>query len=161
METTDQQRPLPGLRQFKLKKFFKLCMRSLLTSCSQEDFSKIFSNFSQPEQRRIYRVLVEVISSLHGNIEDEFETTCLETKAYTILDTVEQLVQQHSLDSLSSEMTPSISDVWLDLSKAKEDEIENLTDMLEKAEKENSAMRARIDQLRKEIIENSVSRDGV
>ncbi|XP_057964333.1 uncharacterized protein LOC131155312 isoform X2 [Malania oleifera] len=116
----------PGLRQLNLKKSFKLGGRSLLTACSKE-----------------------VITSLHENIEDEFESLCLETQVGTILDTVEQIVEEHSLDPLSSDKT-SVGDIKFNLSTAKRHEILYLKDRLEAAEEQNRLIRARIEHLKKE-----------
>ncbi|KAK6947101.1 Nuclear MIS12/MIND complex subunit PMF1/Nnf1 [Dillenia turbinata] len=71
------QLPPPGSRQLNLRKSFKLGVRSLLTACPKE-----------------------VITSLHGNIEDEFESLCRETQVGTTLDSIEEHVQEQTLDPL-------------------------------------------------------------
>ncbi|GMN70768.1 hypothetical protein TIFTF001_055071, partial [Ficus carica] len=45
----------------------------------------------------------QVASSLHGNIEEELESLCIETQVGTALDTVEQLVEEQALDPLHSD----------------------------------------------------------
>ncbi|KAK8537811.1 hypothetical protein V6N13_096386 [Hibiscus sabdariffa] len=54
-----------GKSRSDLKKSFKLAVRSLLTTCSSQ-----------------------VISSLHGNVEDEFESLCHETIRTNVMDAV-------------------------------------------------------------------------
>ncbi|XP_057964332.1 uncharacterized protein LOC131155312 isoform X1 [Malania oleifera] len=139
----------PGLRQLNLKKSFKLGGRSLLTACSKEEFSKAFPRFTAAEQESLHRLFIQVITSLHENIEDEFESLCLETQVGTILDTVEQIVEEHSLDPLSSDKT-SVGDIKFNLSTAKRHEILYLKDRLEAAEEQNRLIRARIEHLKKE-----------
>ncbi|XP_043817136.1 uncharacterized protein LOC110623994 isoform X4 [Manihot esculenta] len=94
--------PLVGSRYSDFTKSFKLAIRSLLTSCSKEEFIKAFSNFSSAEQESLHRLFVQVITSLHKMIEDEFESLSLETLVGTTLDTVDQLVEEQSLDPLFS-----------------------------------------------------------
>ncbi|KAJ0043390.1 hypothetical protein Pint_19464 [Pistacia integerrima] len=96
---------LVGSRQSDLNKSFKLAIRSLLTTCSKEEFSKAFNNFTASEQDSLHRLFIQfqVITSLHENIEDEFQSLCLETQVGNTLDTVEQLVEEKGLDPLSSD----------------------------------------------------------
>ncbi|KAK7835084.1 hypothetical protein CFP56_023853 [Quercus suber] len=69
-----------GTRSWDMKKSFNLALRPLLTACSNQ-----------------------VLTSLHESIEDEFESLCLETQVGAALDTVEQLVEEQSLDPLFSD----------------------------------------------------------
>ncbi|GAB2272915.1 hypothetical protein Dimus_007732 [Dionaea muscipula] len=60
----------PGSRYLNLKKSFKLAARSLLTACSsKEDFFKAFPRFTTIEQERLYGLFIQVITSLHANVE--------------------------------------------------------------------------------------------
>ncbi|KAJ4952585.1 hypothetical protein NE237_029417 [Protea cynaroides] len=141
--------PPPGLRQMNLKKSFKLGIRSLLTTCSKEEFSKAFSTFNRVEQDGLHRLFMQVITSLHENIEEEFESICLETQVGTTLDTVEQLVEEQSLDTLFSDKT-NVGEVKQELSKAKKDEIQYLMKMLDGAVEQNHLMRVCVESLKKE-----------
>ncbi|KAG8645491.1 uncharacterized protein LOC110623994 isoform X2 [Manihot esculenta] len=140
--------PLVGSRYSDFTKSFKLAIRSLLTSCSKEEFIKAFSNFSSAEQESLHRLFVQVITSLHKMIEDEFESLSLETLVGTTLDTVDQLVEEQSLDPLFSNKT-NVMDVACNLSIAKKNEIQCLTSILERAEEQNSLIQARLEQLKK------------
>ncbi|XP_010243126.1 PREDICTED: uncharacterized protein LOC104587279 isoform X3 [Nelumbo nucifera] len=99
----ESQNPPPGLRHLNLKKSFKLGIRSLLTACSKEDFSKAFSMFNNAEQEGLHRLFLQVITSMHENIEEQFESICRETEVGTILDIVEQFVEEQTLDTLSTD----------------------------------------------------------
>ncbi|OMO91312.1 hypothetical protein CCACVL1_07166, partial [Corchorus capsularis] len=92
-----------GRKQSDLKKSFKLAVRSLLTTCTAQDFSNAFPNFTRAEQERLHQIFLQVITSLHGNIEDEFESLCQELQVGTALDTVDQLVGEQCLDPLFSD----------------------------------------------------------
>ncbi|KAG8645494.1 hypothetical protein MANES_10G067900v8 [Manihot esculenta] len=129
--------PLVGSRYSDFTKSFKLAIRSLLTSCSKEEFIKAFSNFSSAEQESLHRLFVQVITSLHKMIE-----------VGTTLDTVDQLVEEQSLDPLFSNKT-NVMDVACNLSIAKKNEIQCLTSILERAEEQNSLIQARLEQLKK------------
>ncbi|XP_010243125.1 PREDICTED: uncharacterized protein LOC104587279 isoform X2 [Nelumbo nucifera] len=126
----ESQNPPPGLRHLNLKKSFKLGIRSLLTACSKEDFSKAFSMFNNAEQEGLHRLFLQVITSMHENIEEQFESICRETEVGTILDIVEQFVEEQTLDTLSTDKT-NIDVVEQELSRAKKDEIQYLTSMLD------------------------------
>ncbi|WVZ23114.1 hypothetical protein V8G54_001658 [Vigna mungo] len=69
-----------GSRFSNLNKSFKYSIRSLLTSCSKEEFYKAFSSFSNTEREFLHRLFLQVITSLHENIEEGFETICLQTQ---------------------------------------------------------------------------------
>ncbi|MQL91978.1 hypothetical protein Taro_024596 [Colocasia esculenta] len=164
--------PPPGTRHSNLKRSFKLGARSLLTALSKEDVFKAFPTFSNLEKERLHRMFMQVIKSLHGNIEEEFEAVCQETQVGSSLDTIEQLVEEQSLDMLSGEAL-NVGEIKEQLSKVKEDEIYYLTSLLEKcspavllipnqqplslefyivalqAEKQNDLMRARVESLSK------------
>ncbi|PSR91346.1 Myosin-9 like [Actinidia chinensis var. chinensis] len=150
--------PLPGSRQSNLKMSFKMGSRSLLTTCSKEEFSKAFATFTNAEQEALHRLFIQVITSLHEDIEDEFESVCLETQAGTILDTVEELVEEQNLDPLHSDKT-DVGEVWHNLSTAKKNEIQQLMGILQTAEEQKRVMRARVDQLKKELQDVSGAAD--
>ncbi|OVA18485.1 Nnf1 [Macleaya cordata] len=148
--------PPPGLRQLNLKKSFKLGVRSLLTACSKEEFSKAFSTFNRAQQEVLYQLFIQVITSLHESIEEEFESICLETQVATALDTVEQLVEEQTLDILSQDKT-NLLDVKQELSRAKKAEISYLTNVLEMAVEQNHQMRAHIESLKKDKQNSSAT----
>ncbi|ONI05569.1 hypothetical protein PRUPE_5G013300 [Prunus persica] len=99
-------------------------------------------------------MFIQVITSLHGNVEDEFQSVCLETQVGTALDTVEQLVEEQALDRLFSDKT-NVMDVAHDLSTMKKDQIQYLTKMLETAEEQNQCLRDRVELLKKERLDVS------
>ncbi|XP_021673842.1 uncharacterized protein LOC110660011 isoform X3 [Hevea brasiliensis] len=129
--------PSIGSRYSDFTKSFKLAIRSLLTSCSKEEFVIAFSNFSSAEQESLHRLFIQVITSLHKMIE-----------VGTTLYTVDQLVEEQYLDPLFLNKT-NVMDVACNLSRAKKNEIQFLMGMLEKAEEQNSLIRARLEQLKK------------
>ncbi|XP_057468575.1 uncharacterized protein LOC130757759 isoform X2 [Actinidia eriantha] len=139
--------PLPGSRQSNLKMSFKMGSRSLLTTCSKEEFSKAFATFTNAEQEALHRLFIQVITSLHEDIE-----------AGTILDTVEQIVEEQNLDPLHSDKT-DVGDAWRNLSTVKKNEIQHLMGILQMAEEQKRVMRARVDQLKKEIQDVSGAAD--
>ncbi|XP_073106489.1 uncharacterized protein [Elaeis guineensis] len=116
-------------RHLNLKKSFKLGIRSLLTAFSKEDVHKAFSTFTDAERDSLYCIFIQVIKSLHENIEEEFESICHETEVGTALNMVEHLVEEHNLDILSSDKT-NIEDIREKITKAKKDEIQHLTSLL-------------------------------
>ncbi|XVF52160.1 hypothetical protein PTKIN_Ptkin04bG0242500 [Pterospermum kingtungense] len=150
--------PVIGKRQTDLKKSFKLAVRSLLTTCPNQEFSKSFPNFTTAEQERLHQLFIQVITSLHGNIEDEFESLCLETQVGTALDTVEQLVEEQSLDPLFPDKT-NVMDAVHHLSTAKKAEIQYLRGLLERAEEQNRLIKARVDLLKNKTQEVSGTAD--
>ncbi|VVA17123.1 PREDICTED: B456_008G218800 [Prunus dulcis] len=143
-----------GTRHMEMKKSFKFCIRSLLTPCSKQEFCQAFPNFTTAEQERLHRMFIQVITSLHGNVEDEFQSVCLETQVGTALDTIEQLVEEQALDRLFSDKT-NVMDVAHDLSTMKKDQIQYLTKMLETAEEQNQCLRDRVELLKKERLDVS------
>ncbi|GMJ05983.1 embryo defective 3006, Necessary for Nuclear Function 1 [Hibiscus trionum] len=136
-----------GKRQSDLKKSFNLAVRSLLTTCSAQEFSKAFPNFTNVERERLHQLFIQVITSLHGNVEDEFESLCQETQVGVALDTVEQHVEEQSLDPLFSERS-NVMDAVHSLSSAKKAEINYLRGLLERAEEHNRLIQARVDLLK-------------
>ncbi|XP_050265301.1 uncharacterized protein LOC126709216 isoform X2 [Quercus robur] len=118
-----------GTRSWDMKKSFNLALRPLLTACSNQGFCSAFPNLSTEEQQHLHRLFLQVLTSLHESIEDEFESLCLETQVGAALDTVEQLVEEQALDPLFSDKT-NVMDVAQNLSSAKRSEIQYLTDML-------------------------------
>ncbi|KAM7269034.1 hypothetical protein ACFE04_024531 [Oxalis oulophora] len=147
-------------RQSDLKKSFRLAVRSLLTTCSNEQFTKAFSTFTPLQQQYLHRLYIQVITSLHQNIEDDFDSICLETQVGTALDTVEKLVEEQSLDPLFSEKTNMV-DIVNGLSTARKNEIQHLTSMLEKAEEHNRQLKARVEQLKRGSQDVSCTTDVV
>ncbi|XP_024991556.1 uncharacterized protein LOC112525599 isoform X1 [Cynara cardunculus var. scolymus] len=154
MEKGGREIGYPGSRHVDLKRSFKLGLHGLLTTCSKEEFCKAFPRFSQTEQERLHRLYIEVIVSLHQNIEDEFEVLCQETKVGNVLDTVEKLVEEQTLDPLYPDKT-NFKDVAQVLSTLKKNEIQNLTSMLEKSEAQNKVLRSRVEFLQKETQTSS------
>ncbi|KAI3713724.1 hypothetical protein L1987_72310 [Smallanthus sonchifolius] len=128
-----------GSRQSDLKRSYKLGLHGLLTTCSKE-----------------------VIVSLHQNIEvqDEFEALCEEAKVGDILGTVEELVEEQTLDPLYPDQTNFNSVVQV-LSTLKKNETQNLTTMLEKLEAQNKVLRSRVELLQKEIRDSSGASNAV
>uniref|UniRef100_A0A2P2K8A9 Uncharacterized protein n=1 Tax=Rhizophora mucronata TaxID=61149 RepID=A0A2P2K8A9_RHIMU len=129
-----------GGRQSDLRKSFRLAVRPLLTCCSYEDFTKGFSRFNSSEQQSLRHLFIQVITSLHKMIEEEFESLCIETQVGTALDTVEQLVEEQSLDPLFSDRT-NVLDVARDLSMEKEKEIHHLMGILERVGVESCSVK--------------------
>ncbi|XP_016552225.1 uncharacterized protein LOC107851657 isoform X2 [Capsicum annuum] len=129
MEITKEQlttREIGGARYTNLKYAFDLGIHSLLTSCSKE-----------------------VLTSLHEDIQDEFESLCVETQAGPTLNMVEQLVEEQNLDPLFPEKS-NVEEVTHYLSEAKQNEISYLTTMLETAEEQKRAITSRLEVLKKE-----------
>ncbi|KAL4347103.1 hypothetical protein GQ457_17G019530 [Hibiscus cannabinus] len=143
-----------GKRQSDLKKSFNLAVRSLLTTCSAQEFDKAFPNFTNAERERLHQLFIQVITSLHGNVEDEFESLCHETQVGVALDTVEQHVEEQSLDPLFSERS-NVMDTVQSLSTAKKAEILYLRGLLERAEEHNRQIQARVDLLKNNTQEVS------
>ncbi|EEF43730.1 hypothetical protein RCOM_0814160 [Ricinus communis] len=81
-------------------------------------------------------------------LQDEFESLGLETQVGTTLDTVDQLLEEQHMDPLFSKET-NVMDVVHSLSIAKENEIQCLMSMLERAEEQRHLIRARTEQLKK------------
>lgn len=155
--TLEEKQPMSS-RYLNLKKSFHLGIRSLLTAFSKEDVHNAFSTFSEAERERLFRIFVQVIKSLHGNIEEEFEATCQETQVGTILDKIEQLVEEQYLDVLSKDKSrENITDVKEKISRAKQDEIQYLTGLLEKTEEENNVMRKQIESLKDKQYDPTVT----
>uniref|UniRef100_A0A1D1YH75 Tetratricopeptide repeat protein 39A n=1 Tax=Anthurium amnicola TaxID=1678845 RepID=A0A1D1YH75_9ARAE len=152
--------PLPGTRHANLKRSFKLGVRSLLTAFSKEDVFKAFPTFSNLEKERLHHLLIQVIKSLHANMEEEFEAVCQETQVGSTLDTIEQLVEEQSLDMLSSEAL-NMGEVKETLARVKKDEICYLTSILEKAEKQNDLLKSRIESLMKQKDDTLAAVDAI
>ncbi|RDX75542.1 hypothetical protein CR513_44555, partial [Mucuna pruriens] len=136
-----------GSRFSNLNKSFKYSLRSLLTSCSKEEFYKAFSSFSNAEKELLHRLFLQVITSLHENLEDGFETVCLQTKAGATLDAVEEIVEEQDLDVLFSDRS-NITDIAENLSMAKKNEIQHLMHMVQLGEEHNQMLRSRLQLLR-------------
>ncbi|KAK4803429.1 hypothetical protein SAY86_003246 [Trapa natans] len=150
MEVRSEAAPVAmGLRQSKLSKSFKRALHSLLSTCSTEEIHKAFPGFSVDEKKYLHRLLIKVITSLHGQIEDEFKSLCDELQVGTSLDTVEQLIEEQSLDMLSADKS-NVLDVAQDLLTAKKDEIQHLMAELTVDEERNQATRAQIKLLKEE-----------
>ncbi|KAK4374259.1 hypothetical protein RND71_004936 [Anisodus tanguticus] len=137
-------------RHTNLNTAFQLGIRSLLTSCSKEVFCKSFPGFNPAELERLHRLFIQVITSLHEDIEDEFESLCVETQAGPTLNMVEQLLEEQRLDPLFPEKS-NVEEVSHYLSEAKQNEISYLTAMLEMvAEEQKHAITSRLEVLKKE-----------
>ncbi|XP_028795910.1 uncharacterized protein LOC114751406 isoform X2 [Neltuma alba] len=136
-----------GSRYFDLKKSFKFAMRSLLTACSKEEFDKAFLRFTTAEKEWLHRLYLQVITSLHENIEAEFESICLETQVGATLDAVEEMVEEQELDPLFSNKS-NVMDVVEDLSTANKNEIQQLTRIIKLGEEHNSRIRTQLQLLR-------------
>ncbi|KAK4752267.1 hypothetical protein SAY87_021065 [Trapa incisa] len=123
--------------------------RVLQNMLHEEEIHKAFPGFSVDEKKYLHRLLIKVITSLHGQIEDEFKSLCDELQVGTSLDTVEQLIEEQSLDMLSADKS-NVLDVAQDLLTAKKDEIQHLMAELTVDEERNQATRARIKLLKEE-----------
>ncbi|CAM8877909.1 unnamed protein product [Rhodiola kirilowii] len=141
----------PGTRKTNFKRSFKLSVHSLLTSCSKEQFSAAFSGFSTTEQTQLHRLFIKVITSLHENIEDEFESFCLETQVDDSLDAVEHLIEESNMDPLFSNQS-NLGQIGEDLLVKKKNEIQYLKNLLEKAEEQRNIIKARVEQLKEQQI---------
>ncbi|XP_050209088.1 uncharacterized protein LOC126659803 [Mercurialis annua] len=139
-------------------KAFKLAIRSLLTSCHKQDFIKVFSHFNADDRECLHRLFIQVITSLHKMIEDEFESLGRETQVETTLDTVDQLVEEQRMDPLFSKET-NIMEVAHSLSVAKKNEIQHLMSALGRAQEQNRIIRARIELLKKKREDASSTED--
>ncbi|XP_057803742.1 uncharacterized protein LOC131019077 [Salvia miltiorrhiza] len=113
-----------------------------------KEFRKSFPSFTASEQDRLHQLFVQVITSLHQDIEEQFESIFLETQAGTILDTVEELVEEQTLDPLHSTKS-NVGETAQKLIEAKKNEVNLLMGLLEKAEEEKCKMKARVEQLKK------------
>ncbi|KAF5817160.1 putative nuclear MIS12/MIND complex subunit PMF1/Nnf1 protein [Helianthus annuus] len=149
-----------GHGESDLKRSFKLGLHGLLTTCSKEEFCKAFPGFTIAEKERLHHLYIQVIVSLHKNIEDEFEALCEETKVDDILGSVEELVEEQTLDPLYLDKT-NLNTVAQALSTLKKNEIRNLTTMLEKSEAHNNLLRSRVELLQKEIHNSSDASNAV
>ncbi|KAL0312331.1 UNVERIFIED_CONTAM: hypothetical protein Sradi_5632400 [Sesamum radiatum] len=137
---------VPGSRQLNLKKSFKRGLRSLLTACSDEEFRKAFPGFTAAEQERLHRLFIQVITSLHEDIEEESQY--FETQAGTVLNNVEELVEEHNLDPLLSQKS-NVGETAQNLSETKKNELKHLMGLLEKAEEQKRKIKARLELLKK------------
>ncbi|KAL7122566.1 hypothetical protein ACP275_01G052400 [Erythranthe tilingii] len=140
---------IPGSRQLNLKKSFNRGLRSLLTACSDEEFRKAFPSCTAAEQEGLHRLFIQVVSSLHEDIEEEFESIFVETQAGTVLDHIEELVEEHNLDPLLTKKS-NIGETAQNLSDMKKNEVNHLTGLLEKAEEQKRKLKARLELLKKE-----------
>ncbi|KAG7542246.1 Nuclear MIS12/MIND complex subunit PMF1/Nnf1 [Arabidopsis thaliana x Arabidopsis arenosa] len=160
MEQPGHETDIPGSRRTNLKKSFKSSLRSLLTACSKQEFFDIFSKFSGAEQELLFQFYTQVVVNLHQTIEDEFDEQCHEAQVGSILDTVEQLVEEQSLDPLFSDKTDVMA-ITNDLTTAKKNEIQKLKGLLQRAEEQNRQKEARISLLKKQTQDFSSTTDRV
>ncbi|CAN0840505.1 hypothetical protein LINGRAHAP2_LOCUS2840 [Linum grandiflorum] len=142
-------------RESDLNKSFNLAIRSLLTGCSNE---KAFSKFSRKEQLELHKMYIQVITSLHQTVKDEFQSLCSQMQVGTALETMEQLMEEQSLDPMYFDKS-NVTDVASSLSNVKEEEIKYLMGVLEKAEEQNRTTRDRIELLK--TAKNDVSRTWI
>ncbi|XP_050378110.1 uncharacterized protein LOC126795314 isoform X2 [Argentina anserina] len=89
-----------GTKQRDLHESFNLAVRSLLAPCSFQEFCGALPGFTAAEHERLHRLFTQVMISLHQNVEEEFQNVCVETQVGTAMYTVEQLVEEQSLDPL-------------------------------------------------------------
>ncbi|KAJ0968006.1 hypothetical protein J5N97_024923 [Dioscorea zingiberensis] len=151
-----------SLRYLNLKKSFQLGIRAVLTAFSKEDINRAFPSFTDAQRESLHRMFIQAIKSLHENIEEEFESICHETQVTAVLAMIEQLVEEQSLDILFKDKNgANLGDIKEKISVTKKDEVQCLTSMLEKAEEQNNALRARIDSLKKRQNTGSASSDVV
>ncbi|OIV93670.1 hypothetical protein TanjilG_16521 [Lupinus angustifolius] len=142
-ETNDNSSVGIGSRFSDFNKSFKFALRSLLTACSKEEFYKAFSSFGRTEKESLHRLYLQVITSLHENIEDEFESICLRTQVGATFDAVEEIVEERELDLLSSNRS-NMMDVAENLSTAKKNELQHLMQMVQAGEEHNRMLRNRL-----------------
>lgn len=140
-------------RVLSLRKSFSMALHSLLLACPKEDFLRIFSSFKHADQQMLYQIYLQMIASIHGNIQDEFESVCKETQVMTALGTIEQLIENQKLDVLheengAQEYRASVNDVKQELARRKLSEIHYLKNMLEKVQEQNQIDKKRIELLR-------------
>ncbi|KAL0727505.1 hypothetical protein Bca4012_023598 [Brassica carinata] len=150
MEEPGHETAIPGCRQSYLKRSFGNVLRSLLTACSRQDILDIFSKFDVAEQNMLYRVYTQ----------GDFDAHCQELQVGPILDKVEQLVEEQSLDPLFSDKT-NVMDLANDLTTAKKSEIQRLTALLQRAEEQNRQMEGRISLLREQPQEASDTANAI
>lgn len=136
-----------GSRFSTLNKSFKFAIRSLLTSCSKEEFVEAFSSFTNAEKDYLHRLFLQVITSLHEDLEEDFEAICLKTKVGATLDAVEEIVEEQDLDLLFSNRS-NIVDVAENLSAAKKNEIQTLMHMVQLGEEHNQRLRNQLQLLK-------------
>ncbi|KAG2239698.1 hypothetical protein Bca52824_091537 [Brassica carinata] len=160
MEEPGHETAIPGCRQSYLKRSFGNVLRSLLTACSRQDILDIFSKFDVAEQNMLYRVYTQMIVNLHRTLEGDFDAHCQELQVGPILDKVEQLVEEQSLDPLFSDKT-NVMDLANDLTTAKKSEIQRLTALLQRAEEQNRQMEGRISLLREQPQEASDTANAI
>ncbi|GAU34216.1 hypothetical protein TSUD_209980 [Trifolium subterraneum] len=127
-----------GYRFSTLNKSFKFALRSLLTSCSKEEFCKAFSSFTNTEKDFLHRIF----------LQEDFEAICLKTQVGATLDAVEEIVEEQDLDLLFSNRS-NIGDVAENLSTAKKDEIQRLMHMVQLGEEHNQRLRNQLQLLKK------------
>ncbi|XP_030540271.1 uncharacterized protein LOC115748042 isoform X2 [Rhodamnia argentea] len=149
-----------GSARSKVDKSFKRALLPLLSTGSMEEIRKAFPSFSSNDQEHLQQLFIKVITSLHGHIEDVFQSLCDEMKVGTVLDTVEQLVEEQSLDLLKSDKT-NVLDIARDLSISKQNEIQHLREVLEKAEEHNLRICARLELIKKGKQQSSVTQDAL
>ncbi|OAP00567.1 EMB3006 [Arabidopsis thaliana] len=93
-------------------------------------------------------------------LQEEFDEQCHETQVGPILDTVEELVEEQSLDSLFSDKTDVMA-IAYDLTTSKKNEIQKLTVLLQRAEEQNRQKEARISMLKKQTQDLSGTADRI
>lgn len=101
--------------------------------------------------------LLVMFSSL---LQEEFDEQCHETQVGPILDTVEELVEEQSLDPLFSDKTDVMA-IAYDLTTSKKNEIQKLTVLLQRAEEQNRQKEARISMLKKQTQDLSGTADRI
>eukprot|EP01018_Ginkgo_biloba_P008233 Gb_40817 [translate_table: standard] len=150
MDTSNQQ--LQSIRISNLKKSFMMATHSILTTCSKEDFLRIFSSFKHDEQETLYQLYLQTIASMHENVQDEFESICQESQVMATLGTVEQLIENQQLDVLHEEKgaegrRTTVNDMKQEAIRRKLSEIDYLKNVLEKMQEQNQIDRKRLESL--------------
>ncbi|PIA65386.1 hypothetical protein AQUCO_00100692v1 [Aquilegia coerulea] len=104
--------------------------------------------------------MFQVITAMHQNIEEDFESVCLEAQVGATLDNVEKLVEEKTIDILYNDKT-NLASVKQEMSRAKKDEIAFLTNMLEVEVEKNNCMKAHIDSLKNGRVDSLDTADAV
>ncbi|XP_020528990.1 uncharacterized protein LOC105421403 isoform X2 [Amborella trichopoda] len=133
-------------RASNLRDSFKLAIRPILTACQKEEFYNVFSTFSNVEQKALHKLFMQVITSMHESMEEEFESICKETQVIDALDAIDVLVEKQSNDILQGD-GKSFDTVKEQLTRQKKDEILYLKSRLERVENQNKLNRARLESL--------------
>ncbi|KAK3122801.1 hypothetical protein QOZ80_8AG0618510 [Eleusine coracana subsp. coracana] len=131
-------------RYYALHKSLRNVIKCLPGACSREFIKDAFPSFTDEERERLYRMLHNVMRSMHDNILDEFDEVCQQQQVSVALDKIDEFVIKRNLDQLSSTDETSIDAIEEKTSRMKKDKIAYLADILKKVEESNNAMEAQI-----------------